>query len=74
MIILLLSTKGFVVYNISNFSNPLKQSYTPINVDKGDPNRVIELNFKPNIFVFGSSNYGILIYNLSDYKNPIIIS
>ena len=30
-----------------------------------------KLNFKPEIFIFVSGQYGILLYNLSDYNNPV---
>jgi len=35
---------------------------------------VDELNFKPEIFIFVSGDYGVLIYNLSDYNNPVKVS
>lgn len=75
IIILLCSTKGFAIFNISNFSNPYKINFTKVEYNfYGDPNRVNELNLKSNIFVFGCSNYGILIYNISNFKNPELIS
>ena len=33
-----------------------------------------KLNFKPEIFILVSGDYGVLIYNLSDYNNPVKVS
>ena len=33
-----------------------------------------KLNFKPEIFIFVSGDYGVLIYNLSNYNNPVKVS